>query len=304
MEQDHTSLLASVKKYEDMLARDPRSCCFAPLAELYCRLGLHDEAMTVVQKGIELHPKYSGGYLAMGKAYLGKGMISESTSALERAVQLTPDNHIALKILGQLYRDTERIDDALVVLHRVLDLNPQDSECRATIDMLMQAKGVTGKKLADSADEIVPQVEDGTFSDDWSVGPDSQCVLSPDDIDGPGRLISPAERDDDPLITPTLAEMYVKQGFADQALDIYRQLLSGDPDNSVFRQRVAQISSDLESGGHGAPGAQLQREQGAGETDTASAPGEAVATGVNVEKSLEEFLVKVERRRTCLSGKY
>jgi tetratricopeptide (TPR) repeat protein len=214
-------------------------------------------------------------------------MIAESMTALERVIQLTPDNHVALKILGHLYRDAGRNEDALVVLHRVLDLNPQDSECKAVIDMLIQAMGSSGEKSSDMASEGAAE-EDDSVLDDWSACPGLQ-----DDADGPERLIGTAELGDDPLATPTLAEMYVKQGFAGQALDIYRQLLHGDPGNSTYRMRIDQIAGSLEPSGFGA-----------GEAPPVSGPDGGASTGESVEKVLEELLDKIERRRTCHSGKY
>ena len=293
MDQDHTTLLSSVRKYEDLLAKDPRSCCFAPLAELYCRLGLWDEALAVVQKGVELHPEYPGGYLALGKACLGKGMTSESMTALERVVQLTPDNRVALKILGQLYRDAGRDADALGVLHRVLDLNPQDDECKAELDLLVEAMGRSRRNQTDATLEMGLQGEEVSFLDDRSGGqdvPDAYGGICPEHDELPeGR----GEQGDDPLVTPTLAEMYAQQGFAEQALAIYRQLLHGDPDNSAYRLRVKQITASLEP-------ISTEAEMRAPE----SIPDDDVVAWSSVERKFELLLGKIERRRACHSGKY
>ena len=48
-----------------------------------------------------------------------------------------------------------------------------------------------------------------------------------------------------PLITRTLAELYVKQGFPDRALAVYRELLEVNPNASDLRARIA----ELETGG-------------------------------------------------------
>ena len=44
-----------------------------------------------------------------------------------------------------------------------------------------------------------------------------------------------------PFVTETLAELYLQQGFRDEALSIYRQLVERDPANPSLRDRVAQL---------------------------------------------------------------
>lgn len=44
-----------------------------------------------------------------------------------------------------------------------------------------------------------------------------------------------------PFITETLAELYLQQGFRDEALSIYRQLSERDPANEVLKNRVAAL---------------------------------------------------------------
>ena len=45
----------------------------------------------------------------------------------------------------------------------------------------------------------------------------------------------------DPLMTSTLAELYVSQGFIDKALDIYRGMLDLNPSNDSISSRVAEL---------------------------------------------------------------
>lgn len=47
------------------------------------------------------------------------------------------------------------------------------------------------------------------------------------------------------FVTETMAELYLQQGFADAALDVYRQLLQQQPDDDELRARVARLESDL-----------------------------------------------------------
>jgi hypothetical protein len=44
-----------------------------------------------------------------------------------------------------------------------------------------------------------------------------------------------------PFLTETMAELYLKQGFREQAYDVYRQLLAVSPDNPRLRAKVAEL---------------------------------------------------------------
>jgi tetratricopeptide (TPR) repeat protein len=44
-----------------------------------------------------------------------------------------------------------------------------------------------------------------------------------------------------PFVTETMAELYVKQGFREQALDVYKLLLAASPENERLRERVAEL---------------------------------------------------------------
>src|SRR5690242_20565897 len=102
MIQDAISFWTEIQRYENMLAADPRSYCFVPLSELYRKLNLLDDAVSVAVKGCSMHPDYPGGFFALGAAYNAKGEKAEARKALEQAVALKPELTEALKLLGEL----------------------------------------------------------------------------------------------------------------------------------------------------------------------------------------------------------
>jgi tetratricopeptide (TPR) repeat protein len=128
MVEEAISFWTEIQRFEDMLAADPRSLSFAPLAELYRKLGLIDDAISVAKKGCDLHPDFPGGFLALGAACFDKGLKDQARPALERAVALNPENLSAQKLLGQLYVEQGEIALAQRALEQVLQQNPDDAE--------------------------------------------------------------------------------------------------------------------------------------------------------------------------------
>ena len=51
-----------------------------------------------------------------------------------------------------------------------------------------------------------------------------------------------------PIITATLAELFIKQGHLEKGIEIYRQLLAKEPDNAKYIKRIKELSPEGASG--------------------------------------------------------
>lgn len=274
MTPESDSFRAEIRRYEDILGTDPASYCFAPLAELYRKAGLLDEAIATARKGIEIHPDYVGGYLALGRACFEKGEQAESRAALERVVRVTPDNLTAQKLLSRIYIDIGEKDLAVKALETILVLNPADQESRDALDGLAlkgrdfepDADLFSGGEAAhgDAAlgfiedDELLLEeaeiVED--LTDEVLEGESDQVEVvtggaDEPDLSGEGLYVAeefPAADKSipDPLATATIAELYVEQGFMKKALKIYRDLLDANPGNDELRQRIVDLKRRID----------------------------------------------------------
>ena len=140
MEQE-ASVRADIQKYEETLAKDPGSYCFAPLAELYRKLGLLDDAINVAKRGCDLHPEYVGGYMALGRACLEKGLQEEGRDALEKVVSIAPDNMLAQKLLSRMYVEQGNSTAAGEPCNSILSQNPDEVESNALLESLERRHG-------------------------------------------------------------------------------------------------------------------------------------------------------------------
>lgn len=318
MAQEVQSIWSSIKKYEDILVKDPKSYCFAQLSELYRKLGLLDDAIFVANRGLEIHPDYVGGHLALGKAFFDKGLRAKSRFELEEVIKVAPENFIALKLLGLIYLEMKETDRADQVLTKVLELHPEDVECRIALESLSRnVESAVAASLHEESEEDLEEAEivedDDLLADDWleevsaptsEVGAETGTIpdlfaglpgadaLSfgvpspPSPIPSPGPSPSPGR---DPLSTATLAEIYLAQGFLDQALKIFRELLKDEPDNADVQRRIAEIE------------AQKARSFTSGmEPAAPAAPDSGSSQGAGDQRALselEEWLENIKRSR-------
>ncbi|MBI5655950.1 MAG: hypothetical protein HZC44_03630 [Geobacter sp.] len=278
MEKDTTSFWTEIKKYEDSLAKDPASYCFAPLAELYRRIGLVDDAIAVAQKGTGLHPDYVGGHLALGRAYFEKAMIAESRSELEYVVKFTPDNLLAQKLLSQVYIEMGETTLAQRALESLLEANPADSESRITLESL-QGSALSGEvsveKLENGPDEwpwespdyrievesvaeeeddaelelieeLYDEVLDDELTEVYASSVEEPAAEHADFQEGSFSDQNEETVRGVPFKTATMAELYVTQGHLQEAISIYSELTAEEPMNAGYVSRLAFLQGTLE----------------------------------------------------------
>ena len=289
-------LVAEINRYEEMLAREPNSYCFAPLADLYRKSGLLDDAISVARRGCELHPDYVGGYLALGRACREKGLNDDSRTALEKVLAISPDNLLAQKLLSRIY--LERGDSRLaeMSLRSVLAQSPDDLETRELLDALV-------KEPADD--------EFGMMDDDEGILEDLEVIeeLSDDDLldfdedATPGTAEDTAADFSSPVLTVTMAELYLSQGFASKALAIYRDMLAADPLNTELQKRISDLTAADDNAVAGVrefPTARMEEVPEAtapGRSPAGGGPATSAGTEGRVVAILEQWLEAINRRR-------
>jgi tetratricopeptide (TPR) repeat protein len=91
--------LAELERYLRIYQENPDSRVFAPLADLYRRLGRLDEAEKICREGIRRHPYYAGGRVALAHIQLDMAHFDEALEEINSVVTYYPDNLLARKIL-------------------------------------------------------------------------------------------------------------------------------------------------------------------------------------------------------------
>jgi tetratricopeptide (TPR) repeat protein len=313
MEQEGPSFWADIKKYEETLEKDPNSYCFAPLSELYRRLGMLDDAITIAKRGCELHPDYVGGFMALGRGYFEKGMNTEARNALEKVVRVTPDNILAQRILSKIYMDSGDSSSAEGALKAILAQNPEDSESRMLLDSLIRTSKAEPGPMAgpeiqeNEVSETGIKNEPGTDYDLFEIEELDEEII---DLEGceiieefeqdSGQLpseeafegfeIEPHEILDekdvellhaeepgkkDPLTTVTLAELYAAQGYPKQALKIFGELSEADPENMGLKNRIIALKREIDEG---------EESAGEGSGGLETIPEQVVSGGFEIER--------------------
>ncbi len=122
-----------IERYEKDLISNPNSRAFAPLAEIYRKLGMMDEAYEVLKKGIQRNPGYLLGYIVLATCYKNQDKIEPAYNVLKNHIESNRDNFLLQKLYASLCMDLKYFDEALENYKFALFLNPKDKEIASIV---------------------------------------------------------------------------------------------------------------------------------------------------------------------------
>ena len=124
----HTASAMEIDRLAVQLAKDPHSKAFLPLAEEYCKVGMWEEAVSVLEEGLKHYPGFITAMVALGRAYDQLKQPTKARAVLEGAVKLSPDNLRAHRTLIKIYVAQGLHGEALASCRTILAMNPRDEE--------------------------------------------------------------------------------------------------------------------------------------------------------------------------------
>jgi len=92
-----------IDRLATQLAKDPQSKAFLPLAEEYCKVGMWEEAVSVLEDGLRYYPGFITAMVVLGRAYDQLNQPTKARAVLEGAIKLSPENLRAHRTLIKIY---------------------------------------------------------------------------------------------------------------------------------------------------------------------------------------------------------
>ena len=214
MTERDEKILKMVEFYRGLLMEDPTLPIFVKLAGALLDLNRVNEAKEVVKGGIEHNQKLPEGYILLSRIQRIQGELKNASESINRALQLDPFNVEALMEEALLMMDFGDAEKAIASLEKALDIEPEDMEIkrlRATIRAKTRFEEMK-KYVGTRRGREIPEEE----------------------------LVETTE--EAKTATPSLAELYLKQGYLKKARDICKTILAKEPEN----ERVVRIMAQIE----------------------------------------------------------
>jgi Tfp pilus assembly protein PilF len=138
-----------IDRLATQLAKNPRSKAFLPLAEEYCKVGMLEEAVSVLEEGLKHYPAFITAMVILGRAYDQLNQPTKARAVLEGAIKLSPDNLRAHRTLIKIYAAQGLTQQALESCRVILTMHPRDEEALSVQSSLdAQAAGQTNGSTA------------------------------------------------------------------------------------------------------------------------------------------------------------
>jgi predicted Zn-dependent protease len=115
-----------IEQLRFLLREDPSSRVFYQLAELLRKEGQPTEAVEILTRGLERHPRYVAAWVSLGRAQLQLDAVLEAERAFQRALELDPQNAVAARLIGETAILLEDWPRAAKVLRLARELAPSD----------------------------------------------------------------------------------------------------------------------------------------------------------------------------------
>ena len=163
-------------------------------------------------KALNVHPNDIHIRSLLAESYLEAGFIGPAEAELGKIAFEIDSLSSIFKIQGKIFIRQKRTSEAVEAIRRFLAHNPDDQEALDLMDKIMPS-------------EIKQRAEIPETLEKADLAKDDQEEVIPD------------------LSTPTLAEIYFKQGLVSEAIDTYERIISEHPDDNASIKRLAELKT-------------------------------------------------------------
>ncbi|MEO7029449.1 MAG: tetratricopeptide repeat protein [Acidobacteriaceae bacterium] len=206
----------------------------AVLADVYQAQGRTADAMTALQKAIDLKPEDSRWQVRMGNFIFAQGDVKLAAASWQRAIELDPENVYAQFNLGLADMQLDKLDDARSQLQKAAAMQPDATHYTALGEVLqLQGKYSEAIEMDRKAVNLDPNDYNawGNLASayQWSGNHDKALEATAKAIG-----LAEAERVKTPEaanILVALADYYASSGKGDRGLPLLRKALALAPDS-------------------------------------------------------------------------
>ncbi len=215
---------------------DPRNYFY--LAEAYRDELNFEKALEACNKGLEKHPDLISGQVLLAEILFKLGRLDESFKLLNDILRRVPDNTPAYRILYNVCMQKRDFQCAKSALEKLFFFNPFDEDLS---QKLMEINRIFEKKdlpvpptlpeervlergeVKVKEEKVVPSLPEEPVKEEVEEEFATKRIEA-GDIETMAREIKEKVEEEEAFVTPTMAEIYLKQGLVDKTIETYYKL--------------------------------------------------------------------------------
>ena len=211
MNTDADSITKLLQSLKEEFAEDPNNNLM--LAGISKSLGDSDNALSILFSELQQNQGNLSAKLMIAEIYYERWMIDEAKKYLGQIIDLTPNNEKALDMLSKIYNSENDTEKALDLLYKKFIFGSNKSQTLFEIESLKN-KNATESPHFDITKNIKNKLSD-----------------SYDRINSKTSEVN--------LITETMADLYINQGYYDKAAEILVLLLKKAPHDPHLKTKLS-----------------------------------------------------------------
>lgn len=211
MNTDANSITKLLQSLKEEFAEDPNNNLM--LAGISKSLGDSDNALSILFSELQQNQGNLSAKLMIAEIYYERWMIDEAKKYLGQIIDLTPNNEKALDMLSKIYNSENDTEKALDLLYKKFIFGSNKSQTLFEIESLKN-KNATESPHFDITKNIKNKLSD-----------------SYDRINSKTSEVN--------LITETMADLYINQGYYDKAAEILVLLLKKAPHDPHLKTKLS-----------------------------------------------------------------
>ncbi len=242
---------SKIEWYQEVLALEPSSKVFFPLARLYVEIGNLEKAVTALRMGLDRHPDYLEARLLLVETLTKLDRDSEAKAAVAPFTRLFSSYPSFWKMWGDSVSEGNTdVACAMAFLFSALNGSPL-SWSEVMSEGINKLTGISPLSKGQSKAEVSSSGSSETNTFDELADSDvlsreieqAAAQIDTDNEYSDGSLTSSVAMDS--LRTRTMADVLASQGELVAALDIYRELLSRAEETQ--KDELLMVMSDISS---------------------------------------------------------
>ncbi len=132
---------SEIARLSERFNKDPTSRIFVQLADAYRKNKMIDEAVDVLNQGLEHHPDYPLAHLIRGKCLFDTRNYNQARESFEKTISLDPQNVIAYRMLAQTCAFLKDNEGLISAYKGILALDPFDTTVKEKLaDLVSEEK--------------------------------------------------------------------------------------------------------------------------------------------------------------------
>ncbi len=231
----------SLGKYLALFEENPKSRIFFVLAETYRRMGMVEEAMSVLKQGLKHHTRYLAAYVSLAHCHYEKKQYEYAFNILRT---LVPKDRTNIHLQELYVKTCRQLGKDECAVEADINLKWSMSAIKRSSDVqILDTKNNSPEEepaVFDTASLAPIHQEESSWSEvAWTI----QELEKTPEIKKEETWAVRQSIPDAPVATHMLADLYMSQGVYDKAKDVLEELLDANTDDPRTIKKLNMINA-------------------------------------------------------------